>query len=301
MKYTTKALKIKYVLIYFILFFSIQNSFAQEEHDYYGAIKLNDSTLISYKLVFQLNIDSSITGYSITGLAGEHETKSQVIGKYDKDSKILNFNETSIIYTKSPVSELDFCFVHFYSDSFKINKSNKLSGVFVGKFSDNSECINGVIRMQKSEKLIQRMTKVSKKIENSKRIPDSLKQRVNPIKMMDKLNMNVLKEKEVMSVFSSQDKVQLILYDGGQEDGDVVSIFVNGKSILNKHLISSQKEILNISLTTDKTRIVIKAESVGTISTNTAVIEINDNNNNIRALTNLKKGEETTIDILKSK
>lgn len=301
MKDTINTRTLRRIFLFFISVFLINNALAQEEQDYYGAIKLNDSTLISYKLVFQLNIDDSITGYSITDIAGEHETKSQVIGKYNKDSKILNFKETSIIYTKSPVSELDFCYIHFYSDAFRINKSNTLSGVFAGKFSDNTECINGIIRMQKSEKLVKRVTKISKKIENSKRIPDSVKQRVNPLKMMDKLNMNVLKEKEVMSVFSSKNKLQLILYDGGQEDGDVVSIFVNDKNILNKHLISSQKQILDISLTSDKTRIVIKAESVGTISTNTAVIEINDNENNIRALTNLKKGEETTIDILKSK
>ncbi|MBT8260479.1 MAG: hypothetical protein KJN82_04130, partial [Bacteroidia bacterium] len=162
-----------------------------------------------------------------------------------------------------------------------------------------TECINGEIRLQQTEKLVKKFSKLEKKIEKSKRIHDSIKSKINPIKVMDSLNMNILRKKETMSVFSNNDSLQLILYDGGQEDGDKISIFVDGKQVLYNYLISNKKEILNIPLLTNKTKIVVRAESVGSISTNTAVLEIDDSKNNIRALTNLKKGEETTINVLK--
>lgn len=292
---------IKKVLVLFFVFFIVNIVLGQNEQDYLGAIKLSDSTLITYKLVFNKNLDNTIEGYSLTDIGGEHETKSTIVGKYDEQSKILSFRENSIIYTKSPVSELDFCFVHFYSNSFRYDKSKNLSGIFAGKFSDNTECINGEIRLQKTEKIVKKFNKLGKKIEKSKIIHDSIKNKINPTKVMDSLNMNILRKKETMSVFSNKDSLQLILYDGGQEDGDKVSIFVDGKQVLYNYLISNKKEILNIPLLTNKTKIVVRAESVGSISTNTAVLEIDDSNNNIRALTNLKKGEETTIDVLKVK
>ena len=78
-------------------------------------------------------------------------------------------------------------------------------------------------------------------------------------------------------------------------------LLVNDKLVLNNFTVTSQKKILTVDLLNDKTSIVLIAKNVGTISTNTAVIEINDSENNIKALTNLKVGETTQIDILKKK
>ena len=118
---------------------------------------------------------------------------------------------------------------------------------------------------------------------------------------MDKVNTNILKASKTLSVFTKSNTINLELYDGGQEDGDVISIKVNDKLVLNNFTVTSQKKILTIDLLNDKTSIVLIAKNVGTISTNTAVIEINDTEHNIKALTNLKVGETTQIDILKKK
>ena len=116
---------------------------------------------------------------------------------------------------------------------------------------------------------------------------------------MDKVNMNVLKSSKTLSVFTKSKTINLELYDGGQEDGDIISIKVNGKLVLKDFTVTAQRKVLPIEISTDKTSIVLIAENTGTISTNTAVIEINDGVNNIRALTNLKAGETTQVDILK--
>ena len=60
------------------------------------------------------------------------------------------------------------------------------------------------------------------------------------------------------------------------------------------------KEII-ILLNTEKTTIKVRAINVGSISPNTTKIEIIDKNNNIKTLTSLKKGEKTSITIIKVK
>ena len=143
------------------------------------------------------------------------------------------------------------------------------------------------------------MEKIAKRINKSNRVPDSIKTKFNNLKLMDKVNMNVLKSSKTLSVFTKSKTINLELYDGGQEDGDIISIKVNGKLVLKDFTVTAQRKVLPIEISGDKTSIVLIAENTGTISTNTAVIEINDGVNNIRALTNLKAGETTQVDILK--
>lgn len=272
--------------------------FGQESGEYIGAIKLNDSSIITYRVNFNIK-GSKVDGYSITDFGGEHETKSYLIGSYDENKKKLSFYETGIIYTKSIVTQRNFCFINFYPVDYRIGKTKYFKGEFKGLFSDGIECISGEIYLNSVENINDRMEKISKKINKSNRIPDSVKAKANSLKLMDRVNMNVLKASKTLSVFTKSKTINLELYDGGQEDGDVISISVNGKIILDNFTVTAQRKILPIELLSDKTSIVLTAKNVGTISTNTAVIEINDSENNIRALTNLKAGETTQVDILK--
>ena len=91
--------KYKTLALFLYISFNSNISFAQYELDYLGVIKLNDSSFISYslKLTEQNGI---ITGYSITDIGGDHETKSNITGSYDKKTHALSFKEVGIIYTK---------------------------------------------------------------------------------------------------------------------------------------------------------------------------------------------------------
>ena len=287
-------------ILLILLFFNNFLGNAQDSGEYVGAIKLNDSSIITYKINLNFN-GSKVEGFSITDFGGEHETQSNLVGFYDQSKHKLSFNERGIIYTKSPVTQNDFCFIYFQPIDFKVGKTSYLKGEFKGLFSDGEECISGEIYLNSVENVNKKMAKVSKKINNSNRVPDSVKVKFNNLNLMDKINVNVLKADRTLSVFTKSKAINLELYDGGQEDGDVISISVNGNTVLDNFTVSSQRKILSIELKNDKTSIVLTAKNVGTISTNTAVIEIEDEENNIRALTNLKIGETTQIDILKKK
>ena len=78
---------------YFFLIFLLnyQLLFAQLDHEFIGAVKLNDSTVISYLINFSEN-NGNVTGYSITDLLGPDETKNIIEGKYDAQTKEFEDN-----------------------------------------------------------------------------------------------------------------------------------------------------------------------------------------------------------------
>ncbi|MFI1743163.1 hypothetical protein [Thalassobellus sediminis] len=290
----------RYYLLFLFSFSFFNYCLSQEKYEFVGGVKLNDSTVVSYKIFFKEQADR-VSGYSVTDLRGEHETKSNIIGEYDVKKKELSFRETGIVYTKSPISQDDFCFLNVTVKNFVFGKTKNVKTNFIGLFSDNTKCINGEIMLNAIEKVEKRLEKVVKKISNSKKIPDSIKQKVNLIKMMDSLNMNILRKNQTLSVFSKANKINLIIYDGGKEDGDKITISANGKVLVNEYEADINKKTISIDLIDEKTSVVIKANNEGSIAPNTIVVEIDDNNNYIKALSNLKKGESTQIDILKSR
>ncbi|WAC02885.1 hypothetical protein N7U66_04450 [Lacinutrix neustonica] len=123
----------KHIITFFLLSFTVLFASAQQTHEFVGVIKLNDSSLISLKVVL-IEQNNNISGFTLTDLGGEHETKTSIIGFYNEATNILDFKEVETIYTKSPVSEADFCYMNFISDNYRLGKSNKLTGKFKGLF-----------------------------------------------------------------------------------------------------------------------------------------------------------------------
>jgi len=276
----------------FTLFFSAQNKF-----DYVGGLKLNDSLVISYKVSFFEN-NGEVRGYSITDLGGEHETRSNIFGEYDTKAHILNFREIGIVYTKSTTSQNDFCFLNTTFKNFEFGKTKKAKANFVGLFSDNTQCVNGEILLNSQEKAEQRVQKVIKKINSSNKIADSIKQKINKVNMMNILKMNILKKDQTLTVFTASKSIKLILFDGGKLDGDSIDIIINDKTILSNYIADSKEKVVTVALQDKKTSIIIKANNEGEIAPNTVIVKLNDGVNDIKALSNLKAGETTQIDIL---
>ena len=149
------------VRILFIFLISLKLS-AQASSEYIGAIKLNDSAIITYKVKFDINYDK-VEGYSITDFGGAHETKSKLKGSYNPSTRELSFNEYDIVYTKSDVIHDDFCFVHFEPTYFKPGKTKYFKGAFKGLFTDGEECISGELFLNSAENVEKRMDKMTKK------------------------------------------------------------------------------------------------------------------------------------------
>ncbi|GAA4304391.1 hypothetical protein [Aestuariibaculum suncheonense] len=287
-------------LVVFLFFFTAIFSNAQQSYEYIGFVRINDTVNISYKIALTEHM-GKVKGYSLTGMGGEHETRSIIRGEYYEDKKELNFRETGIVYTKSPITQDDFCFINTTIRDFTFKKSDKIKADFIGLFSDNTKCVNGELMLSPLEKMEAKFDKVIKKINNSKKVSDSIKEKLSSMKMMDSLNMNILRKDQTLSVFSKSKSVSLIIYDGGKEDGDKINIKVNDKSLLTHFEATNTQKVINLDLIDGKTSIVINAVNEGSIAPNTVIVELKDGDNSIKAMSNLKKGEKTQIDFLKIK
>lgn len=285
----------KYFLTIFLNLFSISLLVAQDEQEYLGVLKLNDSSFISYRLNFEILKNNTVKGYSVTNMGGAHETKSYVEGLYDAKEKVITFNETGIEYTKSDITTYDFCYVHFTGKLKNSNGQQMLEGPFLGKYSDGVACINGDIMVKNMEKIEKIAKKADKKIQRSNKIADSVKQKIDIMNLIDFNGLNVLKADEKTTMFSKDASMKVTIWDAGKLDGDKISIFYNGKNIINNHAIQKNKKVITLQLKKGENLLKFRADNVGQIAPNTAKIEITLGSKTIDLLSNLKKDEYTSV------
>lgn len=286
-----------FLMLFLLPFCSIAQSV---NYEFLGVLKLNknDKIIISYRLVFEEE-KGKIKGYSVTDFGGLHETKSEIVGTYDLKNKILKFSEQEILYTKSKVNKYSFCFVH-YTGTITLNKQNaKISGDFLGKFSDGTKCINGSIELVKIEKVEKQVTKLLKKLDKSKKIDEVIREKYNPVKIMDSLKMNTLTENEQLNVFVKTDKVIIKIWDVGKEDGDKIDVYVDNKSLLKDYEVKKSIKLLNVPIEKGENKLKIIAKNEGVITPNTAKVLIIDGDRSYEAYTNLKEKEEVFINFIK--
>jgi hypothetical protein len=296
-EYIKKIKMIKKILFFFL--FSL-NFYSQNKYEYLGALKLNgdDKTIISYRLVFTEN-KGKIAGYSLTDLGGNHETKNKISGVYNEKTKNLNFKEEDVLYTKSPLNEDVFCFVNFSGKVKLIDEKNKIEGEFKGFFKNKTKCIDGTITLIGAKKIYKLLEKINSKIQKSKKIDEVTKTKYNPVTILDSLKVNNLSKDQNLNVFVKSDKIQLEVWDSKVEDGDIIDLFQNGKRILNNYTVLNKKLVLNIKLESEKNVFRIEAISEGEMKPNTAMIQLIDDDRTYELSTNLKKGEKTSITIVK--
>ncbi|WP_051957557.1 hypothetical protein [Altibacter lentus] len=283
-------------LILFLL--SYVTLFAQQHNEYLGVIKLSDSSLISYKIIFSEN-NGFITGHSITDLNGPHETKSLLTGTFNDAENLLIFKESGIIYTKSSITQADFCYVNFTGRLKKINKRQQIKGTFKGLYNNGEECVNGEIQLANLERIVERAEKVDRKIDRSIFVKQEDKDRINMKKTLDTLSMNLINKGETLSVFTKDQKVTLVIYDAGKEDGDRIDLAIAGSKVLDNFTVTRKKKTIMIDLKDETTLIEVLALNVGTSAPNTVRIEIIDSKNFIRTLTNLETNERAGVTLIK--
>tara|TARA_R110001583_G_scaffold192443_1_gene358927 strand:+ start:272 stop:1159 length:888 start_codon:yes stop_codon:yes gene_type:complete len=291
--------KESYLIFILTVLYNTSLIYGQIEQEYLGVIKLNDSSFISYRLNLTEN-NNLISGYSITDIGGNHETKSNIIGSYNSKTNILSFKEVGIIYTKSAIDDYDFCYIHYKGTMNNIDSHKNIEGDFEGLYNDGSTCINGQIKLRNVIKIEQKAVKIDKLIQKSKSIDKDIKSSVSVIQTLDSLKMNILKPDQNLSMFSASSVLKLSVFDAGKVDGDKINIYVNDTILLRNYIVSKKTKELIIPLNSKITTIKVMALNVGTISPNTAKIEITDKKNTVNTLTRLKTGEKTLLTIIKT-
>ena len=287
---------LKFLVISLLLLPNV--TLSQNNYDFIGVIQLQDKSVISYRIFFT-ETAGKITGFSVTDLQGNHETKSIINGSINNDTNKLIFEESEIIYTKSEELTSDFCFIHF-EGKIKLNNSKALiEGSFEGLYNDGVKCTDGSIKLVGEDVLYKKANRLTKKINKTNRISDSIKSSFSPVKMINDLKMNTLKNNNNINVYTSSQNYLIKLWDAGKEDGDKIFIYLNDKILISKYEVIKQVKEIDIKLVKGVNVLKIVAYNNGKIAPNTAKIIITDGILEHDLSTNLSKGEFAKITIIR--
>ena len=100
----------------------------------------------------------------------------------------------------------------------------------------------------------------------------------------------------------STDKILIKIWDHGRQDGDIVSIYLNGYTIISKHLLTYHKKSIEIKLDPSKKNdLFLYAHNLGEFAPNTVSLEISDGktSENIILNSDLKSCEAVMISVKK--
>lgn len=272
-----------------------------QQYSFYGVLKLNDRNeeAISYRLDFNEN-NGILSGHSITDIAGPHETKNRIEGRYNSKTRKLTFQEKEIVYTKSPLSESIFCFVTFTGNVKLTSAKSKLEGPFYGKFRNNQKCIDGTITLIGSKTVEKLIAKASRAVEKSDKLDQQTKEKYNPERVFDSLTTNTLNSSENIHIFNKSSKVTFRIWDKGFEDGDIIKLYHNQQVVLSDFRVSKELKILEVTLSDGPNEFEIEAVNEGLAPPNTAMI-ILEGDEPIEFQSNLRKGQKTKVTYLKPK
>lgn len=288
------------MLSFFLFFFS---SFFNNntQYEFYGVLKLNgkDQSAISYKIVFTEN-NGKISGYSITDITGEHETKNIISGTYNPKTKELVISEKNIVYTKSTISDDLFCFVNFTSKIKLESSKAKLKGDFAGLFKNKQRCINGTFELIGSNTVNKLLQKVNKKIQKSDELKTEEKVKYNPIKIFDSLQTQQMSANQNLNIFNNGQKLTFAIWDNGVEDGDLINFYHNNQLILKNYMVTSQKKKFDVVLSNNSNEFLIEAINQGSQGLNTAMVIV-EGDQSVSFQTNLLEKETAKVTIIKQK
>ncbi len=137
------------------------------------------------------------------------------------------------------------------------------------------------------QELAEAITKAVKRykdqVENNITTPAQVTNKVTTVKATEIIASNdfekrPIKDSKTINVKSKNIKIDL--YDNGDIDNDIVSVYFNNELILDKKALTSKAHTLNITLANGKSNeLILYANNLGNIPPNTALMLINDGTN----------------------
>jgi len=279
-------------LLFLIFAISYTLLFSQKTEKYSGIITLENGTPIMFEMEF-IQDKGIVNGFSITGKGTPDETKSDVSGIFNKNTKTYKLKETQVLSTNSEADLNTFCYINM-----EITELGKLSlkryeGNFTGYFTNGDTCASGKIIIMKKEKLEKKVEKIKKKVE--KKI-EKKKKKEEEINVM---STKVLKDGDDMLIKCYSDKITIYIWDANQEDGDKVSLIANGKHLLENYTTKRKRKKIKYKLKKGENIIEITAENLGSTPPNTSRIEIVDSKTKYPIITQLELNKTAIIKIVK--
>ena len=279
----------RYIILSILITFNYIG-LSQSHSVYIGTIISTNNNPISYKLDFTED-NGIISGYSITNIGTNDETKSKIIGTYISSEKTLHIKETEILTTNSQEPLENFCFIEMKLEKKGIFGSKRIEGEFNGYFLNKKKCARGRIIMIEEKKL----RKIKKKIALNKR------ERVKKEEKEEEEEEEeiLMKSGEKFTFNSERKKITLLIWDANKEDGDKIDLLLNSVTILSNYETKNKAKKIRIKLEDGKNIIVVKATNEGINPPNTSRIELIDGKTKYTVDVQLQLDNNITIEINK--
>jgi hypothetical protein len=288
------------IIIIVTFFINIKNGNAQTL-DMVGIAVISKTEMVPYKLIFDEK-NGKISGYSISDFNGANETKSTIVGTFNKKNKTFSFEETSIVSTKSKVSKSEFCLLKM--DGKFIKKAGKeiVQGAFTSNNSNKEiECVSGNLLLTPSKNVYELMAKFAGKVDTSKVKDAGAKQMLNEVNSYkDVGDVIELKAGDSPSFKWRSDTIRIAIWDENMEDGDQISISKGDEVIASAYSITNKKKIFSYVIAKgSKTKFTIKAINEGMYPPNTVKIMLIDRKESSLLLSKLNTGQSASFNIIK--
>ena len=274
----------RYIILSILITFNYIG-LSQTHSVYIGTIISTNNNPISYRLDFTEN-NGIISGYSITNIGTNDETKSKIIGTYISSEKTLHIKETAILTTNSQEPLENFCFIEMKLEKKGIFGSKRIEGEFNGYFLNKKKCARGRIIMIEEKKLRKIKKKIKKKIT------------LNKVERVEEEEI-LMKSGEKFTFNSERKKITLLIWDANKEDGDKIDLLLNSVNILSNYETKNKARKIRIKLEDGKNIIEVKATNEGINPPNTSRIELIDGKTKYIVDVQLQLDKNITIEINK--
>ena len=265
-----------------------------------GTLVMKTGETFPYKIVFTDSGDV-VRGYSLTYKEPD-ETKTTIRGTLDRRMRTLAFKEKEIVYSHNVSTKAFMCLVNASLEYVREAEGYVLKGPVTSREADNTACTPGEIifnNQQELQDLFAYHEHFDTVISMKKRVKEPVaEQAVQPLQeplVTEKVTSGVEKSYEWHS-----DTVIIDIWDGGNVDGDRITLNFNGKPFLTNYYLAKEKRQLRIPITGhDVNSLTILAENEGSEPPNTASIMLTDGMIKYSILAYNKKGDAALIRIKK--
>lgn len=264
-----------------------------------GAIVIGNAEVMSYKITYDLSNNNILSGYSLCDVNGKEETKARITGFYNPKNKTLNFEEISILSTKSKAPVDEFCLM-------KVNgifekKGGKL--IYTGKFESGTSnpqisCSSGTLVLLTEKGLDELATKANKVLakapssESKGKVTEAKPIPADWVRNVIELGAGSVKEFELKS-----NEIQLDIVDDRFQDGDKITLTKNGVTVVTGLEITNRVKSFKFTTSGDDKDLIftIKAEDEGSIALTTVKAVLRNGNEVNMFMICLNKGEAVKI------
>jgi hypothetical protein len=286
-----------------VLFVCSYHSFAQAKPIMLnGTINLNTGESFPYKLVLT-ETDGAVKGYSITYNAPD-DTKTLIRGTLDRRSHTLSFKETEIAYSHTYHTQAYMCLIDAKLSYATATKGSMLKGAIISMEADKTSCTGGTIQFTTDEEiqnLFAYHDKLDTMITMHKKVKEPAVEIAAPLATIDPLVTDKVTAGMEKAYDWYTDTAVIDVWDGGNIDGDRITLLFNGQSYLTAYYLVKEKKQLHIPLAPGVNTLTIIADNEGSDPPNTASMLLTDGRTKYSVLAYNNKGQKCIIKIRRVK